>query len=85
MSASQIPAMETVSIAPRRYVSDIVLGAAARRILRGDLPPAEIRSCCADSRHGTRNQCWHEAARLLLAQGLRAPDGASRNHNGHLL
>jgi hypothetical protein len=85
VSANQIPAArDKSSAAPKRYVSDIVLGLAARRILTGELPPAEIRSCCADSRHGTRNVCRHEAMRLLLAAGLRGPAERS-NHNGHLL
>jgi hypothetical protein len=69
---------------PRRYVTDIVLGLAARKVLTGDLPPAELRSCCADSRRGERNVCHHEAMRLLLAAGLRGPERRS-NRKGHLL
>jgi hypothetical protein len=84
VSASQIPAPQTVPVTPKRYVADGVLGSAARRILRGDLPPARTWACCADSRHGCRNMCWHEAARLLLDRGLRGPERRS-NHSGHLL
>lgn len=47
--------------------SDMVMGAAARHVLAGDVPPDSCR-CVVGSGFSA---CWHQAARLLLANGLR--------------
>jgi hypothetical protein len=53
----------------RRRCSDAVLGSAARHILNGDLPTEAEHDCCRVARSQMR-LCWHQAARILLGNGL---------------
>jgi hypothetical protein len=61
------------------WCSDAVRGSAARHILAGDLPDGD-RNCCRVAR-SHRRMCWHMAAAILLANGLR-PAARPGEHDG---